>query len=89
MVFDGWFLLIFAVLISTTKKMDTTTSKKTIPKVPEILLKKRKIYADIKAKRLRGQVQANKVIDQSLSFHLESFDQNCFSSQFRIRNTNV
>ena len=41
--------------------MDTTT-KKTIPKVPEILLKKRKLYADLKAKRLRGQVQANKVM---------------------------
>jgi hypothetical protein len=41
--------------------MDTTTTKKAISKVPEVLLKKRKLYADIKAKRLRSQVQATKV----------------------------
>lgn len=41
--------------------MDTTSAKKVVPKVPEILLKKRKLYADLKAKRLRAQVQADKV----------------------------
>jgi hypothetical protein len=39
----------------------TTTTKKAISKVPEVLLKKRKLYADLKAKRLRAQVQATKV----------------------------
>jgi len=44
------------------KKVDTTTTttKKAVSKVPEVLLKKRKLYADLKAKRLRGQVQATK-----------------------------
>lgn len=41
--------------------MDTTTEKKAISRVPEVLLKKRKLYADLKAKRLRSQVQATKV----------------------------
>lgn len=36
------------------------TEKSTIPKVPEVLLKKRKIFANIQAKRLRSQIQANK-----------------------------
>ena len=44
---------------TTTAK--TATGKKAIPKVPEVLLKKRKLYADLKAKRLRSQVQATKV----------------------------
>ncbi len=39
----------------------TTTTKKAVSKVPEVLLKKRKLYADLKAKRLRSQVQATKV----------------------------
>lgn len=44
-----------------SKKMDTTpATSKTIPKVPEVLLKKRKVFADINARRLRSQVQANK-----------------------------
>ena len=51
----------FFLRFSATKMDTTTTGKKTIPKVPEILLKKRKLYADIKAKRLRAQVQATKV----------------------------
>lgn len=42
----------------TTK--DTTATNKKVPKVPEVLLKKRKLYADIKARRLRAQVQAKK-----------------------------
>lgn len=42
--------------------MDTTSATtKTIGKVPEVLLKKRKLYADLKARRLRSQVQATKV----------------------------
>ncbi len=46
----------------SAKKMDTTTTAtKAIPKVPEVLLKKRKLFADLKAKRLRSQVQATKV----------------------------
>jgi hypothetical protein len=39
----------------------TTTLKKAVAKVPEVLLKKRKLYADLKARRLRSQVQATKV----------------------------
>ncbi len=39
----------------------TTTPKKAVPKVPEVLLKKRKLYADLKARRLRAQVQGAKV----------------------------
>ncbi len=49
------------ILFYSKKTVDTTTTKKTVPKVPEVLLKKRKIYADLKARRLRGQVQATKV----------------------------
>lgn len=44
-----------------TKKTTTTAEKKAVSKVPEVLLKKRKLYADLKAKRLRAQVQATKV----------------------------
>jgi len=44
---------------ATTLKTDGT-NKKTIPKVPEVLLKRRKHFADLKAKRLRTQVQAKK-----------------------------
>jgi hypothetical protein len=44
---------------TTTTK--TTTTKKAVPKVPEVLLKKRKLYADLKARRLRAQVQGAKV----------------------------
>jgi hypothetical protein len=43
---------------ATTK---TTTTKKAVPKLPEVLLKKRKLYADLKARRLRAQVQGAKV----------------------------
>lgn len=50
--------------------MDTTT-KKAIPKVPEVLLKKRKLYADLKAKRLRAQVQATKVKNYWFSFPIK------------------
>jgi hypothetical protein len=39
----------------------TATTKKAVPKLPEVLLKKRKLYADLKARRLRAQVQATKV----------------------------
>ncbi len=39
----------------------TATTKKVVPKLPEVLLKKRKLYADLKARRLRAQVQAAKV----------------------------
>jgi len=46
--------------VSSTTSKDGTQSKKTIPKVPEVLLKKRKHHADIKAKRLRTTVQAKK-----------------------------
>lgn len=42
-------------------------AKKAVPKLPEVLLKKRKLYADLKARRLRAQVQATKV-------RIESFD---------------
>jgi hypothetical protein len=42
--------------------VNTTTPKKAVPKLPEVLLKKRKLYADLKARRLRAQVQATKVI---------------------------
>ncbi|CAF3811317.1 unnamed protein product [Rotaria magnacalcarata] len=43
------------------KKANTsTTPKKAVQKVPEVLLKKRKLYADLKARRLRAQVQAVK-----------------------------
>lgn len=57
-------------MTDTVKKMDTTSSKKAVPRVPEVLLKKRKIYADLKAKRLRTQVQAvkNKKYKRFLSF---------------------
>jgi hypothetical protein len=52
----------------------TTTTKKAIPKVPETLLKKRKLYADLKARRLRSQVQANKVkFSLIISFLYQSF----------------
>lgn len=46
---------------STTAKTSTTGAKKTVPKLPEVLLKKRKLYADLKARRLRSQVQSAKV----------------------------
>lgn len=46
---------------TTTAKTTTTTStKKAVPKLPEVLLKKRKLYADLKARRLRSQLQATK-----------------------------
>jgi hypothetical protein len=51
----------------------TTTTKKAISKVPEVLLKKRKLYADLKAKRLRSQVQATKVNPFHLLFLNSSF----------------
>jgi hypothetical protein len=52
----------------SAKKMDTTTTAtKAIPKVPEVLLKKRKLYADLKARRLRAQVQATKVKNHSIA----------------------
>jgi hypothetical protein len=44
-----------------------TTTKKAISKVPEVLLKKRKLYADLKARRLRAQVQATKVKHHSIA----------------------
>jgi large subunit ribosomal protein L7e len=48
-------------MTDTVKKVDTATKpKNAIAKVPEVLLKKRKLYADLKAKRLRSQVQATK-----------------------------
>jgi hypothetical protein len=50
----------------SAKKVDTTT-KKAISKVPEVLLKKRKLYADLKARRLRAQVQATKVKNHSIA----------------------
>jgi hypothetical protein len=52
--------------------VDTTrTTKKAVTKVPEVLLKKRKLYADLRAKRLRAQVQAIKVnSDYFLFFNL-------------------
>jgi hypothetical protein len=47
--------------------VDTATKpKNAIAKVPEVLLKKRKLYADLKAKRLRSQVQATKVNHSSI-----------------------
>lgn len=42
------------------KKTTTTASKPATPKVPEVLLKKRKLYADQKARRLRAKLQAEK-----------------------------
>jgi len=53
-------------MADTVKKTNTgasktaATSKTATPKVPEVLLKKRKLYADLKARRLRAQVQASK-----------------------------
>jgi len=60
------------LIFSSAKKVDTTTTtKKAVTKVPEVLLKKRKLYADLKAKRLRAQVQATKVnSDYFLFFNL-------------------
>jgi hypothetical protein len=51
---------------SSVKKVNTATAKttttgKAVPKLPEVLLKKRKLYADLKARRLRAQVQGAKV----------------------------
>ncbi|UJR31483.1 hypothetical protein I4U23_018972 [Adineta vaga] len=47
---------------ATTAKTTTSASKtkKAVPKLPEVLLKKRKLYADLKARRLRSQLQATK-----------------------------
>jgi hypothetical protein len=42
--------------------VNTPAPKKAVPKLPEVLLKKRKLYADLKARRARAQVQAEKVI---------------------------
>jgi len=57
-------------MTDTAKKTTTTAAAakpktaaagtKATPKVPEVLLKKRKLYADLKAKRLRASVQASK-----------------------------
>jgi hypothetical protein len=47
--------------VNTTTTKTTATTKKAVPKLPEVLLKKRKLYADLKARRLRAQVQATKV----------------------------
>lgn len=41
-------------------KKPAAKTQKAVPKVPEVLLKKRKLYADLKARRLRAQVQAIK-----------------------------
>jgi hypothetical protein len=46
----------------SVKKVNTPAPKKAVPKLPEVLLKKRKLYADLKARRARAQVQAEKVI---------------------------
>jgi len=48
------------VTTATTKPTTKATTKKAVPKLPEVLLKKRKLYADLKARRLRAQVQAAK-----------------------------
>ncbi len=61
---------------TTTTK---TTEKKAVPKLPEVLLKKRKLYADLKARRLRAQVQAAKV--RKLNFFLFT---NIFFFEFLI-----
>ncbi|CAF1011260.1 unnamed protein product [Didymodactylos carnosus] len=45
--------------VTKTLKKDGTDAKK-IPKVPEVLLKRRKHFADLKAKRLRTQVQTKR-----------------------------
>jgi len=50
----------------------TATTKKAVPKLPEVLLKKRKLYADLKARRLRAQVQATKVT-KDLFFLISKF----------------
>ena len=51
--------------VNTGAAAKTTTAasktKKAVQKVPEVLLKKRKLYADLKARRLRAQLQATKV----------------------------
>ena len=71
-----------------SKKMDTTpATSKTIPKVPEVLLKKRKVFADLKARRLRSQVQANKV--KSCLFIRQYQNVEIVFFFFRTRNTNV
>lgn len=73
---------------ATTKKSTTTTStKKAVPKLPEVLLKKRKLYADLKARRLRTQVQAAKVKQKNLSSLLQKTSSSFFLNS--IRNTNV
>jgi hypothetical protein len=74
--FDFFSIISFLLVIfSSPKKVDTTTTttKKAISKVPEVLLKKRKLYADLKAKRLRSQVQATKVNPFHLLFLNSSF----------------
>ncbi len=68
---------------TTTTKAATTATKKAVPKVPEVLLKKRKLYADLKAKRLRAQVQATKV-----KIFVSKFE-NSFLIFNSIKNTNV
>ena len=51
--------------VNTGAAAKTTTAaaktKKAVQKVPEVLLKKRKLYADLKARRLRAQLQTTKV----------------------------
>ena len=59
--------MIISCEYSSAKEVNTTkttsaTQKKAVAKVPEVLLKKRKLYADLKARRLRAQVQETKVI---------------------------
>jgi hypothetical protein len=71
--FDFFSIISFLLVIfSSPKKVDTTTTttKKALAKVPEVLLKKRKLYADLKAKRLRSQVQATKVKSFSFFFFI-------------------
>lgn len=69
---------------STTVITTTASVKKAVPKVPEVLLKKRKIHADLKARRLRAQVQGTKVNRSSV---VSTFMSVPFSSS--KRNSNV
>ncbi|CAF0907527.1 unnamed protein product [Adineta steineri] len=46
--------------VAAKTQKTTTSTKKATPKLPEVLLKKRKLYADLKARRLRAQVQGAK-----------------------------
>ena len=69
---------------STTVITTTASVKKAVPKVPEVLLKKRKIHADLKARRLRAQVQGTKVNRSSVSSAFTSVP-----SSSSKRNSNV